>query len=85
MNQPEDERLRRWRLLLGEGTEPTLPSLDAEDQQVDRVLSQVYDAERTAGLGGSTRRLPAGWGTFVRISRRPSFECCSATPWSVLA
>jgi len=53
VNQPEDERLRRWRLLLGEAAEPTLPSLAAEDQQVDRVLSQVYDAERTAGLGGS--------------------------------
>jgi Mg-chelatase subunit ChlD len=54
VSQPEDERLRRWRLLLGEAAEPTLPSLAAEDQQVDRVLSQVYDAERTAGLGGST-------------------------------
>jgi Mg-chelatase subunit ChlD len=51
--QPDDERLRRWRLLLGEASEPTLPSLGREDQQVDRVLSQVYDAERTAGLAGS--------------------------------
>jgi Mg-chelatase subunit ChlD len=53
MSQPEDERLRRWRLLLGSAAEPTLPSLGREDQQMDRVLSQVYDAERTAGLGGS--------------------------------
>jgi Mg-chelatase subunit ChlD len=53
VTQPEDERLRRWRLLLGEATEPTLPSLGREDQEIDRVLSQVYDAERTAGLGGS--------------------------------
>jgi Mg-chelatase subunit ChlD len=53
VTQPEDERLRRWRLLLGEATEPTLPSLGRGDQQIDRVLSQVYDSERTAGLGGS--------------------------------
>ena len=82
MNQPEDERLRRWRLLLGEGTEPTLPSLDAEDQQVDRVLSQVYDAERTAGLGGSTPEVARWLGdirtyfptSVVRVLQRDAME-----------
>jgi hypothetical protein len=54
VSQAEDERLRRWRLLLGEATEPTLPALGSDDQHLDRVLGQVYDAERTAGLGGST-------------------------------
>jgi Mg-chelatase subunit ChlD len=49
----EDERVRRWRLVLGEASEPTLPSPGRGDQNVDRVLAQVYEAERTGGLEGS--------------------------------
>jgi Mg-chelatase subunit ChlD len=82
VNQAEDERLRRWRLLLGEASEPTLPQLGAEDQQVDRVLSQVYDAERTAGLGGSAPDVARWLGdirtyfptSVVRILQRDALE-----------
>jgi Mg-chelatase subunit ChlD len=49
----EDERARRWRLVLGESSDPALPGLNPEDQQLDRVLAQLYDAERTGGLGAS--------------------------------
>jgi Mg-chelatase subunit ChlD len=54
-----DERLRRWRLVLGEPAAAGLPGLDAADQKLDRVLAALYDAgqdsgtERTAGLGAS--------------------------------
>jgi hypothetical protein len=51
----EDERGRRWRLVLGEAAEAenTLPTLSGEDQKLDRVLAALYDAERSGGLGGS--------------------------------
>src|SRR5947209_8503666 len=48
-----DERLRRWRLVLGESAESTLPELAREDQKLDQVLATLYDAERTGGLDGS--------------------------------
>src|SRR5438876_12328839 len=50
---PDDERLRRWRLVLGEAAEATLPGLPGEDQRLDQVLAALYDAERTGGLGTS--------------------------------
>jgi Mg-chelatase subunit ChlD len=53
VTQPEDDILRRLRLVLGGPAEPALPSLGRADQQIDRVLSQVYEVDRTAGLAGS--------------------------------
>jgi len=48
----EGERLRRWRLVLGEpGGE--LAALGTEDQGVARVLDALYDAPRSGGLQGS--------------------------------
>jgi Mg-chelatase subunit ChlD len=49
----DDERLRRWRLVLGEPAEATLPTLSGDDQKLDRVLAALYDADRTGGLEGS--------------------------------
>jgi hypothetical protein len=49
----DDERARRWRMVLGESADPALPGLTADDQRLDRVLAQLYDAERTGGLGAS--------------------------------
>jgi hypothetical protein len=49
----DDERLRRWRLVLGEPAAPTLPALDRPDQRLDQVLGALYDGERGAGLGAS--------------------------------
>src|SRR6266571_5795753 len=49
----DDERLRRWRLVLGEAAEAILPGLPGEDQRLDQVLAALYDAERTGGLGTS--------------------------------
>ena len=39
-----DERLTRWRLVLGEAAEAALPSLVGEDQNLDRVLGELYEA-----------------------------------------
>lgn len=50
----DDERLKRWRLLLGEPAETMDVRLDADETRMDRALSALYDAERTGGLGGSS-------------------------------
>ena len=59
----DDERLRRWRLVLGKesqasrvgaGTDEGLPvSLVDDDAQMDKVLEALYDSDRSAGLGSS--------------------------------
>jgi hypothetical protein len=52
----DEERLRRWRLVLGEPAAASLPGLETEDQQLERVLASLYDADqadRQAGLGAS--------------------------------
>jgi Mg-chelatase subunit ChlD len=55
----ELERLRRWRLVLGEDAQEGIGcALAGEDRGMDRVLSALYDCSgrsggRSAGLGGS--------------------------------
>ena len=49
-----DERLKRWRLVLGEPAENMDVRLDADEARMDRALSALYDAERKGGLGGSS-------------------------------
>jgi Mg-chelatase subunit ChlD len=54
MSSPEVERLRRWRLVLGQPAEEfTGVSLDTADMGMDRVLEALYDSERQGGLGAS--------------------------------
>ena len=49
------ERLRRWRLVLGgEEADGTGIDLAGDDLRRDQALSGLYDAERRAGLGGSS-------------------------------
>jgi Mg-chelatase subunit ChlD len=48
-----DERLRRWRLVLGEPAESALPDLAPDDQKLEQVLATLYDPARTGGLEGS--------------------------------
>ncbi|WP_437201432.1 VWA domain-containing protein [Planctomicrobium sp. SH664] len=58
---PEQERLRRWRLVLGSDpapkSEPELEGLEFElsgdDEQMDNVLAALYDSNRSRGLGSS--------------------------------
>jgi Mg-chelatase subunit ChlD len=69
----ERERLRRWRLVLGRESGQSLMSgmsmggaggaglqLGGSDAGMDAVLDQLYDEERSAGLGGSSPRV-ARW------------------------
>ena len=49
-----EDRLRRWRLVLGGGeADGTGVSLSGDDLCRDGALERLYDAERKAGLGGS--------------------------------
>src|SRR5512133_2204408 len=50
----ENDRLRRWRLVLGSGEADGIQvSLDGVDQNIDRTLQVLYDSERSGGLGSS--------------------------------
>ncbi|WP_436497394.1 VWA domain-containing protein [Actinokineospora sp. HUAS TT18] len=61
-----DERLRRWRLVLGGDEDGTGVTLDGDDSKMDGVLGALYqsetndDAPRQAGLGASAPRV-ARW------------------------
>jgi len=63
-----EERIRRWRLLLGAAADEPLgtgavPGLGREDRAVDAALSGLYDGDgsrRAAGLGRSSPRV-ARW------------------------
>jgi Mg-chelatase subunit ChlD len=49
-----DERLRRWRLILGgDEADGIGVGLRGADAAADRALAALYDGDRTAGLGGS--------------------------------
>ena len=50
----ETERLRRWRLILGEPAQQSLDvPLAGDDAGMDRVLEALYDSERHGALGAS--------------------------------
>src|SRR3954451_5358727 len=55
----EEERLRRWRLILGAPAED-LHALSRRDLQIDQTLQKLYDADRQGGLGSSAPRV-ARW------------------------
>ena len=51
----DDERLRRWRLVLGDSAREQLgePRLSEADTAMDRALEALYDSDRRGGLGAS--------------------------------
>src|SRR5688500_20147493 len=86
----DDERLRRWRMVLGSEADPeTGTSLSKADQSVDAALAALYDAERgepgtkrSAGLGSSAPRVARWLGdirqyfpsTVVQVMQRDAVE-----------
>ncbi|HET9223561.1 MAG TPA: VWA domain-containing protein [Roseiflexaceae bacterium] len=57
----DDERLRRWRLVLGgAAAESTGVGLRGDDLNIDGALAALYDSERRGGLGASATNI-ARW------------------------
>jgi len=85
---PGEERLRRWRLLLGGGrADGTGLALGGGDAKLDAVLGELYDAgegegRRTAGLGASAPHVARWLGDIrayfpspvVRVMQRDALE-----------
>jgi Mg-chelatase subunit ChlD len=86
----DEERLRRWRMVLGSEADPeTGTTLSAADRSVDAALAALYDAEpgepgtkRSAGLGSSAPRVARWLGdirtyfpsTVVQVMQRDAVE-----------
>ncbi|GMU20084.1 MAG: VWA domain-containing protein [Phycisphaerae bacterium] len=87
MSANESERLRRWRLILSRDAEEDLGGLSGEDLEMDRVLGQLYDTERQAGLGGSSPRVNRWLGDIrkyfptatVRVMQKDALERLNLT------
>lgn len=88
MSQPGEDRLRRWRLLLGgQQADGTGCQLDARDAQVDLLLGALYGGgagsdERSAGAGASFPNVARWLGdirtyfpsSVVRVMQRDALE-----------
>ena len=79
----ETERLRRWRLVLGnEAAAPLDVQLSGEALGMDRVLEALYNSERSAGLGSSSPNVTRWLGdirtyfpsTTVRVMQQDALE-----------
>src|SRR5690349_14137092 len=65
MSDEHDERLRRWRLILGGGeADGTGASLNERDQRMDEVLEQLYGRKKipAPGLGSRFGQGKGGFG-----------------------
>ncbi|MCI0570222.1 MAG: VWA domain-containing protein, partial [Myxococcaceae bacterium] len=79
----EEERLRRWRLVLGSPADASVGAgLSELELGMDRVLEALYDAERKGGLGGSSPNVARWLGdirdyfpsSVVRVMQKDALE-----------
>lgn len=77
------ERLRQWRMVLGEAGDSTGAGLTGVDLDKDAALAQLYDAtDRKGGLGGSSPRVSRWLGdirtyfpsSVVRVMQRDAMD-----------
>jgi Mg-chelatase subunit ChlD len=77
-----DERMRRWRLVLGGEADSPANPLQGDDLRMDKVLGALYDGERRAGLGSSAPNVARWLGdirgffpsSVVRIMQQDALE-----------
>jgi Mg-chelatase subunit ChlD len=83
MMTTDEERLRRWRLILGSGdADGTGFELGGTDLAMDNALSALYDSERKGGLGKSAPNIARWLGdirayfpsTVVRVMQQDALE-----------
>jgi len=81
------ERLRRWRLILGEPAECSGPPLSEDDLRMDKALAALYEPERRGGLNNSAPNV-ARWlgdirkyfpGTVVQVMQKDALERLNLT------
>jgi Mg-chelatase subunit ChlD len=53
MSAGQEERMRRWRLVLGGADDGTGTALGGDDARVDAALSALYDSDEADGGGGT--------------------------------
>lgn len=79
----EDQRLGKWRLILGGGeNDGTQMSLSKEQMQLDDVLNALYDSDRKGGLGSSSPSVSRWLGdirnyfpsTVVQVMQQDAFK-----------
>lgn len=78
----ENERLRRWRLVLGGEADGMNDLLSQNDKVVDRTLQALYDTERSGGLGASALYVARWLGdikscfptSIVKVMQKDAFE-----------
>ncbi|MEM9752823.1 MAG: VWA domain-containing protein [Planctomycetota bacterium] len=82
------ERERRWRLVLGaDEADGVGVDLSAADLEMDAALGALYEAQRTAGLGGSNPNVPRWLGdirkyfpkSVVQVMQRDALERLNLT------
>lgn len=80
---PQEERLRRWRMILGGSEADGIGvGLSADDVRIDNALEALYDSDRKGGLGSSCPSVPRWLGdirkyfptSVVRVMQRDAFE-----------
>ncbi|MGB1216220.1 MAG: hypothetical protein ACPG5P_00005, partial [Saprospiraceae bacterium] len=79
----EEERLKKWRLILGKGADPEeeIP-LDEKEKGLDNTLESLYDSDRKGGLGNSSPNINRWLGdirkyfptSMVQIMQRDAME-----------
>src|SRR5438132_13970086 len=83
MSSAEEERLRRWRLILGgEEADGICIGLQGADLGMDNALHALYDSDRQGGLGSSAPNVARWLGDIrtyfpapvVRVMQRDALE-----------
>ena len=70
------ERMRRWRLILGGADDGTGTSLGGDDARIDAALSALYDSDADQGSGShaARRRLPRRLGGCTAVGLAVEIE-----------
>ena len=71
----KNERLKKWRLILGSASEPDEEqSLQGEEQAMDETLEALYDSDRQAGLGSSSPNVNRWLGDIRKYFPKPMVQ-----------
>jgi Mg-chelatase subunit ChlD len=69
MSTGHDERMRRWRLVLGGADDGTGVPLGGDDARVDSALGTLYDSDENAGRQGFLQRQAGLGASAPRVAR----------------